>query len=406
VTRNLASFPRDVYRRAKASLRTTSLGLERAGAGFRYAMNIPFPEGSNSLHLQETLGWLCRAQDVGVDGGVPALFDPRKGWDTSYPETSGYILATFIAAADVLNDSSYMERARRIGDWEISIQAPGGGVYSRLGTNNLRVFNTGQVILGWCALFERIGDESYLDAAKRAGDYLLRIQEADGAWRQDTYCGARTYHARTDWGLLRLAKLSGEERYADAAKRNLSWVMAQQQDNGWFRNCGFDDDLPITHLIDYTFIGVLESAVLEPSIFKRQPVECISEGAQAICRIVHNTAIAGIEGLIPGSFTSDWTSSDRYSCLTGNAQLAYTLLRLREMTGHAPYAVAADKLISGVKKTQIVDGSEDGIRGAIAGCFPIYAGYVAGAYPNWAAKFFADALLASLQRGQSFSVAA
>jgi hypothetical protein len=405
VIRRLAHLPRDIYRRAKASFRIASLDPERAGAGLRYALNIPFPESSDGHHLRETLAWLCRAQDAGTDGGVPALFDPRAGWDTSYPETSGYILATFIAAADTLKDASYIERARRIGDWEIEIQAPNGGVYSRLGKSNVRVFNTGQVILGWSALFERTGDERYMDAARRAGDYLLRIQESDGTWRQDTHCGSRTYHARADWGLLRLAKLTGDERYAHAAQRNLVWVMSQQQDNGWFKNCGFDNDQPITHLIDYTFIGILESALLEPSLFRRSPIECIGEGASAVCRIVESVSIENIEGLIPGSFGPDWNSNDRYSCLTGNAQLAYTLLRLHGLSANSSYASAAQKLISGVKRTQIISGKEDGIRGAVAGCFPVYAGYSAGAYPNWAAKFFADALLASSNQA-GFSVAA
>ncbi len=406
MTRLLESFSRDIYRRAKATFRTASLGLERTGAGLHYALNIPFPERSDERHLRETLGWLCRAQDVGADEGVSALFDPRSGWDASYPETSGYIVATFLAAADFLKNDLYVERARRIGDWEIAVQAPNGGVYSRLGKSDLRVFNTGQVILGWSALFERTGDERYLDAAKRAGDYLLRIQESDGTWRQDTYCGPRTYHARTDWGLLRLSKLADDERYADAAKRNLAWVMAQQQDNGWFRNCGFDDSPPITHLIDYTFIGILESAILAPALFNQSPAECIRGGASAICEIVKTTSVEGIEGLIPGSFGSSWKSNDRYSCLTGNAQLGYTLLRLYGLTQDTNYELAAGKLISGVKRTQIVGGREDGVRGAIAGCFPVYAGYLAGAYPNWAAKFFADALLASMNRKMPFVVAA
>jgi hypothetical protein len=399
-------FARDIYRRARTFARTASCGFGRTEAAFRYALNIPFPEQPDRVHLGETLGWLQRAQDVGADDGVSALFDLRKGWDVSYPETSGYILATFIAAADALDDSNYLERARRIGDWEIAIQAPNGGVYSRPGTNDLRVFNTGQVILGWCALFERTSDERYLDAARRAGDYLLRIQETDGTWRQDTYCGPRTYHARADWGLVRLAKLTADERYANGAKRNLAWVMQQQQVNGWFKNCGFDEAPPITHLIDYTFIGILECAILEPLLFDKSPVECIREGASAICGIVRSTAIENVEGLIPGSFGPKWKSDDRYSCLTGNAQLSYTLFRLHGLTGDLNYKSAAEKLISGVKRTQIVGGKNDGVRGAIAGCFPVYAGYLAGAYPNWAAKFFADALLASMYRKTKFSVAA
>lgn len=387
---------REVYRRTRAFLRPTIYDAGRSGVGLRYALNIPFPAGSDEAHLRETLAWLARAQDATGNGGISALFDLRNGWDVSYPETSGYTIATFLAAEAHLRDTSFLERARRIGDWEIAIQAPSGGVYSRPGKSALRVFNTGQVILGWVALFERTGDEQYLEAARRAGDYLLRGQEDDGTWRQDTHCGARTYHARVDWALLRLAKATGSEAYAGAAARNLAWVMKQQRDNGWFDNCGFDDQDPITHLIDYTFIGVLESAVLMPSAFERAAADCILSGALAICDIVDAHRIAGIEGLIPGSFDRNWRSRDRYSCLTGNAQLAYTLLRLYGLTGNIRYRDTASKLIDGLKQTQSLHGREDGIRGAVAGCFPVYGGYLAGQYPNWAAKFFADALLARI----------
>ena len=34
-----------------------------------------------------------------------------------------------------------------------------------------------------------------------------------------------------------------------------------------------------------------------------------------------------------------------------------------------------------------------GIRGGIAGCYPVWGGYIQYGYPNWAAKFFIDALL-------------
>ena len=63
-----------------------------------------------------TLAWLCRAQEVSGGGGVSAAFSLRDGWDVPYPETSGYIIGTFLAAADYLGEKSLFDRARRIGD--------------------------------------------------------------------------------------------------------------------------------------------------------------------------------------------------------------------------------------------------------------------------------------------------
>jgi hypothetical protein len=392
--------------RARTFVQTTRrLGAAHASVGMRYAMALPFPKKSDREHLEATLRWLCVAQDAGGgDGGVSAVFDFAAGWDAPYPETSGYILATFLACDDYFGRPELAERARRIGDWEIAIQAPNGGVLSRPGQPATRVFNTGQVILGWLALFERTHDQRYLDAAVRAGDYLVRLQEDDGAWRRDTYCGARTYHARTDWGLLKLARQSGNTRYADAARHNLRWVMQQQQENGWFRNCGFNDDDPITHVIDYTMIGVLECALLEPAAFDRSPVDVIERSAQAICEITERPGIGGVSGMIPASFDALWRSAAQYSCLTGNAQLAYTLLRLNGLAGNARYVAAADALIGALKGAQVLGRVPACVHGALPGSFPMHVGYLSNSFPNWGAKFFADALLASLLRGRRFAV--
>lgn len=403
----LASPIRRAYSSGRTLLQTMrALGPASAALGWRYAAALPFPENSDREHLQATLAWLFRAQDATGGDGVSAMFSLDTGWDVPYPETSGYIIATFLAGYDYLKDIELAERARRIGDWEISVQAPNGGVRSRPGSDQTRVFNTGQVILGWCVLHERTNEAHYLDAARRAGDYLISLQESDGAWRRDTFCGARTYHARTDWGLLRLAKLSGEARYAEAATRNLHWVLRQQQDNGWFKNCGFHDADPITHVIDYTFIGVLECALLEPAAFDRNPAAVISHGVDAICDIIERPGIGGMTGMIPASFSANWSSRDDYSCLTGNAQLAYTLFRLYGLTGTPRYAACADALVAALKRTQTLNGLFAEVRGGLPGCFPMSRGYHANSFPNWGAKFFADALLMSLNRGARFSVAA
>lgn len=397
---------RAAYRGARTLYHTARrFGPAQTPLGVRYAMALPFPRHDDREHLAATLQWLCTAQDV-CGGGVSAAFSLRNGWDVPYPETSGYIAATFLAAAGVLGDASFVERARRIGDWEIEIQAPNGGVLSRPGRPETRVFNTGQVMLGWLALFERDGDARYLEAARRAGDYLLGIQESDGTWQRDTYCGARTYHARTDWALLRLARLASQPKYADAARANLRWVMRQQQENGWFASCGFNIDDPITHVIDYTLIGVLESALEATAAFDRSPLELLAPSAEAICEIVGRRGIGGVPGMIPGSFDAAWRSRDDYSCLTGNAQLAYTLLRLHGIAANARYERAADTLIAALKSTQAIDSAPRAVRGALPGSFPMHTGYLANSFPNWGAKFFADALLASLQRGTRFAVRA
>ncbi len=46
-----------------------------------------------------------------------------------------------------------------------------------------------------------------------------------------------------------------------------------------------------------------------------------------------------------------------------------------------------------VKSKQDLTNSNPGIKGAIAGSFPLWGNYMTFVYPNWASKFFIDALM-------------
>jgi hypothetical protein len=272
---------------------------------------------------------------------------------------------------------------------------------------NTRVFNTGQVILGWSALYEKAGEQKYLDAAVRAGKYLTRVQEDDGSWQRDTYCGARTYHARTDWGLLRLFLLSGEKQFGDAAVKNLLWVISQQNDKGWFDNTGLKDELPITHVIAYTLRGLLECYALHvPEVEDMEIMPRIVKAADALCNAVSVYPVRCIRGMVPACFDHQWESVEQQSCLTGNAQLACFLYRLTQVTGNRFYAENGDAILTATKRTQLIKPYIEGITGAIAGSFPFYRGYVPYGYPNWAAKFFADAIMMKTNYQDGFKVPA
>jgi hypothetical protein len=103
------------------------------------------------------------------------------------------------------------------------------------------------------------------------------------------------------------------------------------------------------------------------------------------------------DGSLAGRFDREWVDASKWSCLTGDAQTAIVWLRLYEATGDRRYLQAAERMNRYLSSTQDCAASDSGIRGGIKGSQPIWGEYGAYEYLNWAAKFFADALMLEIR---------
>jgi uncharacterized protein YyaL (SSP411 family) len=99
------------------------------------------------------------------------------------------------------------------------------------------------------------------------------------------------------------------------------------------------------------------------------------------------------DGSLAGQFDAQWRPAARWSCLTGDAQTSIVWLRLARLTGDARYREAAVRINRYLMRTQRRDSADPGVRGGIKGSQPIWGGYGPFEYLNWAAKFFADAVI-------------
>jgi hypothetical protein len=344
------------------------------------------------------MAWLLQAQAATSDGGVshgyyPCLPNTAAGWLESYPETTGYIIPTLLAFADRFEREDVRQCALRMADWEIEIQMPSGAVQG--GTvcapdqQVAAVFNTGMVLQGYSAAYRATGEARFLEAGRRATDFLVSDMDDEGHFRSHGPFVAqhplKTYNCLCGWALGQFAEDSGDERYTKTAIRAAEAAIGQQRPNGWFaNNCLTDSEAPLSHTISYTLQGILEIGILA----RRQDlVEAARHGVAPLLRQITPS------GFLPGSFFSDWEPATFSSCLTGNAQLAVICYRLYEETGSAEYRTAADRLIDGLKGHQALTMPDPGVNGAIGGSFPLLGSYMTAGYPNWATKYFLDGLL-------------
>lgn len=343
--------------------------------------------------LDAIADWLARAQDASGCGGVAAHYDAqRRRWAGAYPETTGYIIPTLFNYATLSGRSEFRDRAIRMADWESDVQLPDGGV--RAGTMDAKivaptVFNTGQVLFGWARAYEETGNERYRESMIRACDWLVDAQDEDGAWRRFASPFAshqlNTYNTRTAYGLAVSAQTLGENRYLDAARRNVAWALSRAEANGWLPdNCLEDNEHPLTHTIAYAIRGILEVSSIARD---DHGVDAARKMAKAVA------ASQRPDGSLPGRLDRFWRGSVNWSCITGNAQMAIIWLRLAELKQDLDLRSVADDAIRFNLSVINTTHRDPGIRGGIKGSQPLDGGYMRYRYPNWAAKFFADAIM-------------
>lgn len=353
---------------------------------------------NNQVHIRKALDWLKLAQDKTPDAGVSGWFSLLFGWRSSYIETTGYIINTFFDVADFYNIPELRKRAIQMADFLLEMQLPTGAyrVYTpqQNQSDKVVVFDMGQDLLGITHAYEVTKEEKYLKSAISAAEYLLSIQEKDGTWIKNTYGDSpHTYHTRVAWGILRVYQISKIKKYKRAALKNLRWAQNQQINNGWFISNELPHpniQIPYTHTISYAIEGFLWSGLI---LNDSSLVKTALKGAVPMLNYFLR------HEFLPGTLNNNWKSDDKYSCLTGDAQISLMWLELYKITREKRFFIGAKKMNTYLKSKQKTNFPFKEINGAIAGSDPIYGdilknkGYCRLAYLNWATKFFVDSLL-------------
>ncbi len=358
--------------------------------GARKADRADLPGWEVRNALEAGINWLITAQKATIDSGF-CSYHLANGWSSSYPETTGYILPTLINYHAKYQFPPAIDAAVKAADFLLEIQKESGGWQGGRINENKReiVFNTGQVIRGMIAAYKYSGDKKYLESAEKAGHWLIRIQHPDGYWKQHALMEqARVYDTFVDAPLIELSQLSGNAIFREAAIRNLDWVVNRKMlPNGWFEDCDNTikrNDKPILHTIAYTLDGLIDCSVL---LDDGRYIQAAATGAGRLKDIFLSY------GSLNGRYDRSWHGREFFIC-TGGAQMAIVWKKLCQQEFGDDFGVASNRMINYLISIQSRETTERVMTGgAIPGSYPIWGRYEPFAFPNWATKFFCDALL-------------
>jgi len=360
----------------------------------KYRKYFPRPDGNTALdwHIAEAAAWLIRAQDCGEDRGVSYGAQLGNGFLPSYPETTGYIIPTFLELAQHYGDYQYLQRAIEMGKWEVSIQMSCGAVMAgrvNVADPQPAMFNTGQVLLGWSALVKAAHEEQFRQAGVRAADWMVANQEPDGNWIRGNSpfadANATLYNVKAAWGLADFGAATGTSDYVEAALRNAQYTVLHQRSNGWFEKCCLTDpDHPLLHTLAYTMQGLLGIGRLTG---RTDLIGAVETTAESLLHLMDD------HGFIPGRIDSGFRGSVDWCCLTGSAQTSVVWAELHEITGKPRYLDGVRNINRYLMLCHDTSSPDPTVRGGLTGSWPVWGDYGQYMVLNWATKFFVDALL-------------
>lgn len=254
---------------------------------------------------------------------------------------------------------------------------------------NPSIFNTAQILLGLLRTYRETGDERYANAAKKAADWLLSELQNSG-WKNYAYVSGfvPSYYTRVIWptaAILKKFNLPGLKDLDDVLTHFCGMVNPDFAVVNW----GFyPDRSAFLHTIAYTARGFLESGL----ILDRQ--DAVLHAQNIALRLAKEKSK---HGKTAGSYDISWQGDYSYRCVTGILQCAVLCFRLAEVGNRQRfYPLALDFLA----EAATIIPHRDPLTPAYAlpGSVPLWGKYMRMKYPNWAAKFWLDAALYILQK--------
>lgn len=341
--------------------------------------------GRNTLEkaLFNNLIWIKKSFAHNNNLGSSGWSNLLGKFSAPYPETTGYLIPTLINSSQYLNDSSYLLLAEKQVDFFSSIQNSDGSFYQSINNKAPIVFDTSQILLGLCAIYQYQINSKLLEQINLCLDWLLSLIDKKGHFTNYNFTkqSCPAYYSRVFWAMLLAQKLLGLKANP-LILSGVNSILQQRQSNNSFLQWGFDNEsYVLTHNIVYTLRGLYETALLSDNKELLSVVEnCINS---IISKILADNKLYG-------AYNHQWEPDRSMVCSVGNAQLAYLMLTI----DRSKYSVAIKKVLQPLllKQSNTVVN-----KGAVPSSLPIWGRYQRWRYTNWTQKFFCDALLSLLK---------
>jgi hypothetical protein len=329
------------------------------------------------------LEWLLKSIDATGGKGSSHIYSrwryPLTGWHLGYPETTGYIIETLLDHEQMFPDLPLKEYALDCGEWLMTQQLDDGRFPALLaGNKQASTFNSGMIVFGLLRVNKLVSS----DRINYALDKLRkRIHELYSSEQESMY---PAYFSRAYWAFYLLAAHFQDIDLEKIIFRQTQKIIQSCRLDGTIPGWGFEHaDYAFTHTIAYTLRGLLELAVLMGSEEMLNPV-------MDSCRqlaLIHSQ-----KGKLAGAYGPCWKGDYTYRCVTGNAQLSLVAYRLYEVTGDKQWFDAGKSWLDEVVDDQVIKHVDKSLIGAVPGSHPFWGPYMRLKYPNWAVKFYVDAL--------------
>lgn len=328
------------------------------------------------------LQWVGKSIDATGGKGSAHSFHPIFGWAKAYPETTGYLIETLLAYAPLKPHFPLQNWAESCANWLLTVQLSSGAFPGLLaGNTRPSVFNTSQILFGLTDHFPQTQT-----ARNRAIDWLLDGLDETGLWQKDAFVPGfvPTYYTRGIWAILQTKYGAQSVDIKEIMRKSLQVYAQRFLSNGAVEDAGFRrGESAFTHTLAYTLEGFWASAQTldEPRILE----QCIHSMQQLLA----TREQAG--GRTAGRYDTRWQGDYTFLCVTGNCQLSILCHKMADATGEPTFRTAAHSFLSEIMPAQRLRGNKNR-WGALPGSTPFWGAYLPFRYPNWAAKFFLDAM--------------